>query len=242
MAARGPRRPPGGTPTGGPRDAARPGARAPDGVPKRARKPPPIDPAQPLVRRPAPPPETRPTPVVPTYAVAPPRAAPGNAGKAPRPATTGGGGRTGSGADDKAGNRAGDGSGVAAARAQTVRRSEQGRHTAEAFGRRVAEYREGLGWSQAELARRTRLTQAAISHVEAGTRTPSIETARVLAHALGVSVGALMGERSAAVLGEEGRFLALWRSAAPRVQAQVARFLRFCLAEARTASRPPDLG
>lgn len=115
--------------------------------------------------------------------------------------------------------------------AATVPRSAQGRATAAAFGRRVAQYREAKGWSQGELGRQAGLSQAAVSHVEAGTRTPSIETARLLATALGVSVGVLMGEAQATAVGEEARVVELWRRVSPATRVQVGRFLRFCLAE-----------
>ena len=122
------------------------------------------------------------------------------------------------------------------------------RATAVAFGRRVAAYRAsalgGLGMSQANLAAMTRprLSQSAISHVEAGTRTPSIETARIIARALGVSVGALMGEDRAAFSADEAEFLAAYRAAPARVREDVSRFLRFCLAEVAAHRRASGRG
>jgi transcriptional regulator with XRE-family HTH domain len=110
---------------------------------------------------------------------------------------------------------------------RTLGRSNEARRIAEAFGQQVAKRREAKGWSQGDLATRAGLSQAAISHVEAGTRTPSIATAQAVAAALDVSVGTLMGEQWAAVVGDEARFLAEWRAAPPRVQHEVVRYLRY---------------
>lgn len=103
--------------------------------------------------------------------------------------------------------------------------------TAREFGRRVARARQALGLSQGALATATGLSQAGLSHIEAGRRTPSIETARVIAKAVGGSVGGLMGERGAALTGREAEFLAAWRAASPEIQAEVERFLRFRLSD-----------
>lgn len=109
--------------------------------------------------------------------------------------------------------------------------------TAAAFGRRVAQYREARGYSQEELATRCGLSQSGLSLVEEGRRAPSIETARVIAWGLGVSVGALMGEVVAQAVGDDERLLADWRRASAKARETVWRFLRFCLDE--EASGPP---
>lgn len=53
--------------------------------------------------------------------------------------------------------------------------------------------REQMGWTQAELAERTRFKPSAISHFERGVRNPSIGNLLRLADALDASVDSLMG-------------------------------------------------
>lgn len=52
--------------------------------------------------------------------------------------------------------------------------------------------RELTGFTQAELGRRTGISQGHISQIEAGQKRPRPQTVRTLAHALGVPVGALL--------------------------------------------------
>ena len=49
------------------------------------------------------------------------------------------------------------------------------------LGRRIAELRNGLGWTQQELAGRVGISRAALSHVEAGMSTPGERTIALLA-------------------------------------------------------------
>lgn len=62
------------------------------------------------------------------------------------------------------------------------------------IGERIKQRREELGLSQSGLARRTRLTPAAIWQYEHGDRSPSSEALAELARALKVSADYLLGE------------------------------------------------
>jgi len=59
---------------------------------------------------------------------------------------------------------------------------------------KIIELRESLGWSQAHLARQTKLTNSAISQIEKGDRTPSLETLRKLALVFDISMSELTGD------------------------------------------------
>jgi transcriptional regulator with XRE-family HTH domain len=61
------------------------------------------------------------------------------------------------------------------------------------FPRRLRAAREMRGLSQAELAERTRLQQAAVSHYEGGTRRPSLRNLRRLSEGLEVTIDYLVG-------------------------------------------------
>lgn len=56
--------------------------------------------------------------------------------------------------------------------------------------------RKELGLTQAELAKKSGVSQQAISFIESGRNTPSEGTLRLLASALGFSVSGLLGETS----------------------------------------------
>lgn len=61
-------------------------------------------------------------------------------------------------------------------------------------GERIRHHRERQGWSLRELARRTRIDVASLSRLESGDRPyPTVEQAKRLAHALGVTVDYLVG-------------------------------------------------
>jgi transcriptional regulator with XRE-family HTH domain len=62
----------------------------------------------------------------------------------------------------------------------------------EGFGPRLRSLRERRGYSQADLAERAEMTQAAVSHLESGRRTPMMRTLYRLARALEVPVGDLL--------------------------------------------------
>lgn len=55
-------------------------------------------------------------------------------------------------------------------------------------------YRQIKGWSQAELARRAKLTPQTVMRLEAGTHTAQRATVRKLSKALGVTPAELMAE------------------------------------------------
>ena len=61
------------------------------------------------------------------------------------------------------------------------------------FQHRVKRTREMRGLSQADLAKKTGLQPAAVSHFETGQRSPSFDNLRRLADALEVSVDYLLG-------------------------------------------------
>jgi transcriptional regulator with XRE-family HTH domain len=58
----------------------------------------------------------------------------------------------------------------------------------------IRQLREGKGWSQLQLARRSRVDQGYISRLEAGTKkNPSLAVLKKLAKTLDVEVGGLLG-------------------------------------------------
>lgn len=62
-----------------------------------------------------------------------------------------------------------------------------------AFSQRLRERRITLGWTQEQLARRSGLQPAAISHFETGKREPSMRSLVRLATALGETIDWLLG-------------------------------------------------
>jgi transcriptional regulator with XRE-family HTH domain len=57
----------------------------------------------------------------------------------------------------------------------------------------IREHREARGWTQADLAKRAKVTQEYIAVIETGKRkSPSLPVLRRLAKALGVPVGELL--------------------------------------------------
>lgn len=63
-----------------------------------------------------------------------------------------------------------------------------------AFGYRVKEIRERLGWSQEKLAERARLDTTYISGIERGHRNPGLNTLNRVARALGTPLPALLAD------------------------------------------------
>jgi transcriptional regulator with XRE-family HTH domain len=61
----------------------------------------------------------------------------------------------------------------------------------EAFGKAVRARREHLGWSQEELAERTKLDRTYISGIERGVRNPTLKVIRCLAKGLGTRTSKL---------------------------------------------------
>jgi transcriptional regulator with XRE-family HTH domain len=60
------------------------------------------------------------------------------------------------------------------------------------MGARLRRLRKALGWSQAELATRAKLTRVYITRLEAGRQDPSLSTINALARALKVKPAQLM--------------------------------------------------
>lgn len=60
------------------------------------------------------------------------------------------------------------------------------------LGERIALLRRGLGWNQAQLARRLHISTSAVGMYEQGRREPSLEGLVKLAEALGVSADYLL--------------------------------------------------
>lgn len=58
----------------------------------------------------------------------------------------------------------------------------------------VRQVRQRVGISQKDLARKVGITQAFLSEVETGTKSPSLLTAAKLARALGCTIDELLGE------------------------------------------------
>ena len=56
---------------------------------------------------------------------------------------------------------------------------------------RIKAYREALGWSQEQLARKSGVSRSAVSEAESGTHVPTLEAALRLSDARGVSMDKL---------------------------------------------------
>lgn len=65
--------------------------------------------------------------------------------------------------------------------------------TEETLGERIKSARLALGWTQSELARRAKLTPAAIWQLEAGEREPTARTICKLCRALRISADWFLG-------------------------------------------------
>ena len=65
----------------------------------------------------------------------------------------------------------------------------------ERFGERLKRFRESRGLSQRELSIRARIPQPTVGYLETGRRTGlTVETARRIADALGISLDRLVGD------------------------------------------------
>lgn len=60
----------------------------------------------------------------------------------------------------------------------------------------VRQVRQRIGISQKDLARKVGITQAFLSEVETGTKSPSLLTAAKLARALGCTIDELLGDET----------------------------------------------
>jgi transcriptional regulator with XRE-family HTH domain len=64
--------------------------------------------------------------------------------------------------------------------------------TPKQMGTKIRQLRTAKGMSQADLAKRARLTRVYITRLEAGRQDPSLTTINALAKALGMKVGRLV--------------------------------------------------
>lgn len=65
----------------------------------------------------------------------------------------------------------------------------------ERFGDRLQRFRENKGWTQRELAQKAGVSQPTIAYLESGRRSSvSLESARRIADALGISIDRLVGD------------------------------------------------
>ena len=61
-------------------------------------------------------------------------------------------------------------------------------------GKRIAQLRKEMGWTQKDLAGETRLSKGYIAAIEEGDQQPNIKTVAIIARALGVEVRELYEE------------------------------------------------
>lgn len=80
----------------------------------------------------------------------------------------------------------------------------------ESLGKRVHELRKQRGWSQPEVGKLVGTSGAIIGRYERGEMTPSIEVARKLAQAFGVTVDYLVSEQELPEVLKDRRMLARW--------------------------------
>lgn len=83
---------------------------------------------------------------------------------------------------------------------------------ARMFGRRLQTLRREQGWSQPDLAQKIGTSGAVVGRYERGEITPSIEVARKLAEALGVTVDYLVSEHQLPEGLKDPAMLARWRA------------------------------
>ena len=73
----------------------------------------------------------------------------------------------------------------------------------QGIGARIAAARKERGLSQGQLAHKSGIAQAHVSHFECGTRAPRIDNLLKLADALGVTTDFLLGRQTAAAKADE---------------------------------------
>lgn len=81
----------------------------------------------------------------------------------------------------------------------------------KAFGNRLLNLRKERGWSQPELGNRVGTSGAIIGRYERGEITPSIEVARKLADAFGVTLDFLVGNKDVPNILHDQTMLARWQ-------------------------------
>jgi transcriptional regulator with XRE-family HTH domain len=106
-------------------------------------------------------------------------------------------------------------------------------------GENIKRIRKSLRISQKELSIRANVSQSGISDIENCTRSPSTETIRMIAAALGVTQAELLGEEKEATADNSDSLrrevMFLYDSLPPERRQQAADFLRFL---ADTANKP----
>lgn len=81
----------------------------------------------------------------------------------------------------------------------------------KAFGNRLLTLRKEQGWSQPELGKQVGTSGAIIGRYERGEITPSIEVARKLADAFGVTLDFLVGDKDVPNILHDQTMLARWQ-------------------------------
>lgn len=74
----------------------------------------------------------------------------------------------------------------------------------ESLGERIKVLREDRGWTQKELAQRSRITKSAISFYELGERKPSCDVLRILSRVFRVTSDYLLGMEKTSSLSLDG--------------------------------------
>ncbi len=82
------------------------------------------------------------------------------------------------------------------------------------FGAKILQLRKEQGWSQPQLGRMIGTSGAIIGRYERGEITPSIEVARKLANAFGVTVDSLINERDLPEILSDQEMLQRWKALA----------------------------
>lgn len=81
----------------------------------------------------------------------------------------------------------------------------------KAFGNRLLSLRKERGWSQPELGKQVGTSGAIIGRYERGEITPSIEVAKKLADAFGVTLDFLVGDKDVPNILHDQTMLARWQ-------------------------------
>jgi transcriptional regulator with XRE-family HTH domain len=81
----------------------------------------------------------------------------------------------------------------------------------KAFGNRLLSLRKERGWSQPELSKKVGTSGAIIGRYERGEITPSIEVAKKLADAFGVTLDFLVGDKDVPNILHDQTMLARWQ-------------------------------
>lgn len=111
--------------------------------------------------------------------------------------------------------------------ARSVRSRAATGDVANTFGARLKQTRERAGLSGSELAEETGLSQSAISRIEAGKRTPTIDTVQAIAAALKLSVSDLLGEPAQGLSDDEATLLRDFRRLTPIARDELRAYVDF---------------